>query len=215
MAFFSLLLVSTCIMNYDLIDDATINLFEFLTSHFLFWILGTLRFFDQTTGMHRRVVPSKTFFTHLIFSLFSQKMSISRSIVEAVRSLDPPGRFLEKDPDAGLWSDVGHKKAVEKTSQALRDGAASLRKQLSADMGDPDFLNAVFDLDPAQDDKEKKQITKEKEKAKENKKIEDGKGKGIENPINAEDKEKVKASDKLKLSKVRCKKCLFECQINI
>ena len=76
-----------------------------------------------------------------------QKMAISRSIVEAVRSLEPPGRFLEKDPATGLWSDIGHKKAVEKTSQALRDGAASLRKQLSADLGDPDFLNAVFDME--------------------------------------------------------------------
>jgi hypothetical protein len=74
-------------------------------------------------------------------------MKISRSIVEAVRSLDPPGRFLEKNPDTGLWSDIGHKKAIEKTSQALRDGAASLRKQLSADLGDPKFLNAVFDFD--------------------------------------------------------------------
>lgn len=81
-----------------------------------------------------------------------QKMAISRSIVEAVRSLFPPGRFLEKNPQTGLWSDIGHKKAVEKTSQALRDGAASLRKQLSADLGDPDFLNAVFDMDVVETD---------------------------------------------------------------
>ena len=74
-----------------------------------------------------------------------QKMKISRSIVEAVRSLDPPGRFLEKDQVTAKWYDIGDKKAVEKTSQALRDGAASLRKQLSDDLGDPDFLNAVFD----------------------------------------------------------------------
>ncbi len=74
-----------------------------------------------------------------------QKMAISRSIVEAVRALDPPGRFLEKDRATGLWTEIGHKKAIEKTSQALRDGAASLRKQLSADFGDPNFLNAVFD----------------------------------------------------------------------
>ena len=74
-------------------------------------------------------------------------MAISRSIVEAVRSLNPPGRFLDKDPSTGLWSDIGHKRAVEKTSQALRDGAATLRKQLSADLGDPDFLNAVFNDD--------------------------------------------------------------------
>jgi len=76
-----------------------------------------------------------------------QKMSISRSIVEAVRSMDPVGRFLEKNPSTGLWSDIGDRKAIEKTSQALRDGAAALRKQLSEDLGDPDFLNVVFDME--------------------------------------------------------------------
>lgn len=74
-------------------------------------------------------------------------MAISRSIVEAVRCMNPPGRFLEKSPDTGLYSDIGDKKAIEKTSQALRDGAASLRKQLSEDLGDPDFLSAVFDVE--------------------------------------------------------------------
>ena len=76
-----------------------------------------------------------------------QKMKISRSIVEAVRSLEPQGRFLEKDQSSGKWFDIGDKKAVEKTSQALRDGAAGLRKQLSEDLCDPDFLSAVFDMD--------------------------------------------------------------------
>ena len=71
---------------------------------------------------------------------------ISRSIVDTVRNqLDPPGRFLEKDPQTGLWSEVGDKKALEKTAQTLRDGAAPLRKQLSEDMSDPDFLAAIFD----------------------------------------------------------------------
>ncbi|KAI2490656.1 hypothetical protein MHU86_23899 [Fragilaria crotonensis] len=80
-------------------------------------------------------------------------MKISRSVVDAVRSLDPPGRFLEKDPSSGKWFDIGDKKAVEKTSQALRDGAASLRRQLSQDLSDPDFLSAVFDMEGAQKDK--------------------------------------------------------------
>lgn len=74
-------------------------------------------------------------------------MAISRSIVDAVRSMTPPGRFLDKDPETGLWNDIGDRKAIEKTSQALRDGAADLRKQLSQDLGDPDFLNAVFEDD--------------------------------------------------------------------
>mmetsp|Transcript_11247 Transcript_11247/g.16289 ORF Transcript_11247/g.16289 Transcript_11247/m.16289 type:complete len:658 (-) Transcript_11247:290-2263(-) len=71
-------------------------------------------------------------------------MTISRSIVETVRTLDPPGRFLEKDPSTGLWYDIGDKKAVEKTSQALRDGAACLRKQLSMDASDSNFLKDIF-----------------------------------------------------------------------
>jgi hypothetical protein len=90
-----------------------------------------------------------------------QKMAISRSIVEAVRSLDPPGRFLDKDPETGLWHDIGHKKAVEKTSQALRDGAATLRNQLNQDLDDPDFLNAVFD----EEDPVKVEARKKKEGA--------------------------------------------------
>ena len=102
-------------------------------------------------------------------------MAVSRSIVEAVRSLDPPGRFLEKDPKTLLWSEVGHRKAVEKTSQALRDGAANLRKQLSADLGDPEFFNGVFDLEtmsngsPSKSGKKGKRIEKGKEIGKENK----------------------------------------------
>ena len=37
------------------------------------------------------------------------------------------------------------KRALEKTAQALRDGAALIRKQLSDDMSDPSFFDAVFD----------------------------------------------------------------------
>ncbi len=81
-----------------------------------------------------------------VSSTKKNKMMISRSIVEAVRN--KPGRFLEKDAVTKLWMDIGDKKAIEKTSQALRDGAASLRKQLSEDLSDPDFLNAVFSSEP-------------------------------------------------------------------
>ena len=134
-------------------------------------------------------------------------MSISRSIVEAVRSLEPPGRFLEKNPQTGLWSDIGHKKAVEKTSQALRDGAASLRKQLSADFGDPDFLNAVFDVDDSKEDKDK-QKKKKREDIKDSMDMDDSKGeeKKTDDPDTPrefkKDKEKIKLSDKGKPQKV-------------
>ena len=50
-----------------------------------------------------------------------QKMVLSRSIVTAVRSQNPPGRFLQTDGKTKVWFDVGDQRAQEKTSQALRD----------------------------------------------------------------------------------------------
>jgi hypothetical protein len=61
-----------------------------------------------------------------------QKMLLSRSIVNAVRSQNPPGRFLQKDGKSDLWSDVGDQRAQEKTSQALREGAPDIRKKVSS-----------------------------------------------------------------------------------
>jgi hypothetical protein len=60
-----------------------------------------------------------------------QKMLLSQSIVNAVRSQQPMGRFLQKDANSDLWFDVGDKRAQEKTSQALREGAPELRHKLS------------------------------------------------------------------------------------
>lgn len=132
-------------------------------------------------------------------------MSISRSIVRAVRSLDPPGRFLDKDTITGLWHDIGHKKAVEKTSQALRDGAAMLRKQLSADLGDPNFLNAVFSDD----------VNKTTDGAKD--KNENGKTPTIKTngKENSNNKEKENSAEKIKVVKVCWDRnvcaCVYEC----
>ena len=65
-----------------------------------------------------------------MFSTKKQKMMISRSVVEKIRKeLNPPGRFLQKDSD-GKWSEVPLKKALEKTAQALRDGAFRLKKEM-------------------------------------------------------------------------------------
>lgn len=54
-----------------------------------------------------------------------QKMMVARSIVQAIRSQNPAGRFLQKDPVTGLWFDIGRPRALEKTSQALREKASS------------------------------------------------------------------------------------------
>jgi hypothetical protein len=63
-----------------------------------------------------------------ITCLKTEKLKISRSIVAAIR--EKKGRFLEKDGKSGTWYDIGDKKAVEKTSQALREGQPKLRQQI-------------------------------------------------------------------------------------
>lgn len=59
-----------------------------------------------------------------------EKPLIARRIVEAVRNQTPPGRFLQKDNETGLWNDIGDGRAREKTSQALREGAPVIRNMI-------------------------------------------------------------------------------------
>lgn len=69
-----------------------------------------------------------------VTSTKKQKMNISKSVVEQLHKLSPPGRFLEKNTGTGLWQEVDQKRALEKTAQALRDGAAPLRKKMAEDL---------------------------------------------------------------------------------
>lgn len=76
--------------------------------------------------------------------LKTEKLRISKSIVAAIREIN--GRFLEredgktsqtlgeKDENGNpvTWSDITDKRAVEKTSQALREGQPKLLKKLAA-----------------------------------------------------------------------------------
>ena len=51
----------------------------------------------------------------------NEKLPIAVAIVEAVRSRDPPGRFLERKKEDKLWYEVKEKRAIDKTAQALRE----------------------------------------------------------------------------------------------
>eukprot|EP00567_Pseudictyota_dubia_P005532 CAMPEP_0197440698 /NCGR_PEP_ID=MMETSP1175-20131217/7130_1 /TAXON_ID=1003142 /ORGANISM="Triceratium dubium, Strain CCMP147" /LENGTH=399 /DNA_ID=CAMNT_0042970847 /DNA_START=55 /DNA_END=1250 /DNA_ORIENTATION=+ len=51
----------------------------------------------------------------------AQKVELARCIVRAVATLDPPGRFLEKSKNDGLYYEIEPRKALEKTKQALRE----------------------------------------------------------------------------------------------
>jgi hypothetical protein len=59
-----------------------------------------------------------------------EKPNVAGEIVDKIRGLDPPGRFLKKDRETGYWLDIGDVRAKEKTSQALREGAPLIRKKL-------------------------------------------------------------------------------------
>ena len=61
-----------------------------------------------------------------------KKAHISQSIVATIRSQNPEGRFLERNPLTGLWYEIGDRRAIEKTSQALREGAPRFRQTLMA-----------------------------------------------------------------------------------
>ncbi|KAL3913380.1 MAG: hypothetical protein SGILL_006516 [Bacillariaceae sp.] len=63
-----------------------------------------------------------------ITCLKTEKLKISRSIVAAIR--EQKGRFLEREAKKGTWYDIGDKKAIEKTSQALREGQPKLRAKM-------------------------------------------------------------------------------------
>ena len=49
------------------------------------------------------------------------KLLVAKAIVHHVQSQNPPGRFLEVQRSSGLWLPVSYKKAVDKTSQGLRE----------------------------------------------------------------------------------------------
>ena len=59
-------------------------------------------------------------------------MLVAKSIVHAIRTQTSPhgGRFLLKDGETELWSDIGDQKATEKTSQALRENAPEIRTEM-------------------------------------------------------------------------------------
>ena len=67
----------------------------------------------------------------------NSKLLLAQSIVNTIRSKNPPGRFLKKkedqNKDSPIWYDIGNCKAREKTSQALREGAPTIKAQMQQD----------------------------------------------------------------------------------
>lgn len=72
----------------------------------------------------------------------SMKGTFAEMIVEEIKRLNPPGRFLKQDDTTKLWYDIGEKKALDKTRQALREGAPEIQKEISGDdIATPSIVN--------------------------------------------------------------------------
>lgn len=59
-----------------------------------------------------------------------EKARVAQEVIALVRGQDPPGRFLQKDSSGGVgnwWVELDEDRVVAKTSQALREGAPSIR----------------------------------------------------------------------------------------
>jgi hypothetical protein len=63
-----------------------------------------------------------------------EKRLIANSIVSEIRALNPSGRFLTRDSKTGFWCDIGDEKARDKTSQALRENAPSIRAEIEVEI---------------------------------------------------------------------------------
>jgi hypothetical protein len=61
----------------------------------------------------------------------SQKPEFSKMIYDAIRNQDPPGRFLKQDETTKLWYEISDRKAVDKTRQALREGAPEIKGKIA------------------------------------------------------------------------------------
>jgi len=80
-------------------------------------------------GGYTNTWPGNIFYRSLVKSNYfkykttkrDNKLLISHSIVQEVRSLNPPGRFLQLDEITGLNWDIGDDAARSKTSQCFRD----------------------------------------------------------------------------------------------
>ncbi|KAL3770484.1 hypothetical protein ACHAW5_001497 [Stephanodiscus triporus] len=64
--------------------------------------------------------------------MYRELRKVSKGIVDAIRELG--GRFLECNEQSQTYHDIGHKKALDKTSQALREGLRTIRLQIYSDL---------------------------------------------------------------------------------
>jgi len=82
-----------------------------------------------------------------ITAMKKEKPKVAEIVVKKILEMTPPGRFIKKDKPSGMWFDVGHTKAVEKTCQALREGASKIRSRMESTKTPTDHVETA-NMDP-------------------------------------------------------------------
>jgi len=77
-----------------------------------------------------------------------EKAHIAAAIVNDIRSMQPPGRFLKEDVKSGMWYDIGDAKAFKKTGQALREDAQESQPEIDTGKTTSNDMSATPDKSP-------------------------------------------------------------------
>ena len=62
----------------------------------------------------------------------ADKKHFAKLVHAHIRSLDPPGRFLKRASEDEPYIDIGVTNAINKTSQALREGKPQIDKKIKS-----------------------------------------------------------------------------------
>lgn len=109
---------------------SNVQLYDIVTPHDNDVLSGRGNFVNYHTGNERFRALVRKHKVAYVACPKPQKGKFSKMIVDEIRSLHPAGRFLKQDPNSKLWNDIGEKKALDKTRQALREGAPDIVKGL-------------------------------------------------------------------------------------
>jgi len=90
-------------------------------------LMGRGNFVNYHPGNQYFRTLVKKHFLQYISSCKNEKPKYAELIIDEVCMRAPPGRFLRQDSDTKMWLSVGYKKSLDKTRQALREGAPDAR----------------------------------------------------------------------------------------
>eukprot|EP00978_Attheya_sp_CCMP212_P047867 scaffold441763_cov63-Attheya_sp.AAC.1 len=93
-------------------------------------LLGRGSRFNDHVGNQNYLHMVKQLKRAYVLSPKHKKGTFPLIIVKMIKQMSPPGRFLQQDCVSMLWYEVSFKKAINRTRQSLRDGAAKIMKEI-------------------------------------------------------------------------------------